>query len=353
MIIEFKPFDTLFFRDGKPFNKGAENVAETIFPPFPATIYGALRTAFFDNNISIFQELLKNNGLNSDKDPTRKLKINNVFIKNSASDYLFAKPKNLLTIEEDNKEINSILTNLKSAELSNCPLNVLYNDSDKNYKYASGYLDEISFGDFLNKDYENVSITNMASVFNVEQKVGIAIDQDTNCAKDQNLYRVDYIRLDKDIALQIDFEGFDLPDNFVMKLGGDGKYVACNRVAKSVELPLSKIENRFFSYIHTPAIFKNGWLPEWIDPVSFTGHIPASNIKVKLLSANIGKPLLIGGFDMAKRRPKPMYKAVPAGSLYFFEILSGDSQELQQLHQKSISDIYPEQGFGINYIGKL
>ncbi len=56
---------------------------------------------------------------------------------------------------------------------------------------------------------------------------------------------------------------------------------------------------------------------------------------------------------MAKRKPKPMFKAVPAGSVYFFELLEGNANQLEKFHQKSISDIYPEQGFGICYIGKF
>ncbi len=55
---------------------------------------------------------------------------------------------------------------------------------------------------------------------------------------------------------------------------------------------------------------------------------------------------------MAKKEPKPMYKAVPEGSVYYFEILSGDKNELCRIHGKSVSDIYPEQGFGICYVGK-
>ena len=57
MILELQPLDTLFFRDGKPFNKGEENWADAIFPPFPATIYGALRTAYFNEHIEIFEKL--------------------------------------------------------------------------------------------------------------------------------------------------------------------------------------------------------------------------------------------------------------------------------------------------------
>jgi len=188
MIIEFTPLDTLFFRDGKPFNKGFETVAETIFPPYPATVYGALRTAFFDNNISIFQELLNSNSLNTEKDPTTKLKINNIFIKSNDSDYLFATPKNMLTDVEDKIPSNKVLADLSTIKLSNCELNVLFSDSDKNYNHHNGYLDELSFEYYLDKNYSNVSLPKSDAIFGLEPKIGIAIDNDTNAAKDNNLY---------------------------------------------------------------------------------------------------------------------------------------------------------------------
>lgn len=57
MIIEMKPLDTLFFRDSKPFSRGEDTWADTIFPPYPSTVYGALRTAWFKQNIKEFEYL--------------------------------------------------------------------------------------------------------------------------------------------------------------------------------------------------------------------------------------------------------------------------------------------------------
>ncbi len=49
---------------------------------------------------------------------------------------------------------------------------------------------------------------------------------------------------------------------------------------------------------------ENGWKPKEID---------------NLNAASIGKPVLIGGFDIKRRIPKKMYKSVPAGSVYVFD----------------------------------
>ncbi len=42
----FEPLDTLFFRDGRPFNQGEGNGGvESLFPPSPTTLVGAARVA--------------------------------------------------------------------------------------------------------------------------------------------------------------------------------------------------------------------------------------------------------------------------------------------------------------------
>jgi hypothetical protein len=47
-------------------------------------------------------------------------------------------------------------------------------------------------------------------------------------------------------------------------------------------------------------------------------------------------------------------KAVPAGSVYYFELLNGAMEDVNEVfHQAAISDMYLEQGFGISYVGKV
>lgn len=73
--IEIQALDTLFFRDGKPFDMGDDNWAEGIFPPPPSVIYGALRSAYF-------AEHPENMALaNTDNDPTKEIRINQIFIR--------------------------------------------------------------------------------------------------------------------------------------------------------------------------------------------------------------------------------------------------------------------------------
>jgi len=350
MILELTALDTLFFRDGKPFSKGHETWADAIFPPYPATIYGALRTAFFDANPLIFSQLKETQGFNTKDDPTIKLRINNVFLKNN-NGLLFQAPRNVLKQDSKENELE-ILTEFDRNYLSNKSTYKILKSSGNKANYKELLIDKINFEDYLSGKYGDLELLNKP-ILDIEPKVGIAIDKNTGTSQDGNIYRVGMLRTKEDLRILVDFDGLEFDDKILFKLGGEGKFVHANLKNESNKIEMPKIDSKFLLYLNTPAIFKKGWIPNWIDEESLTANIPNTNLKIKLLSAAIGKPHFIGGFDIANNIPKPMYKAVPPGSVYFMEIIDGNPAELEKIYQKSISDIYPEQGFGITYIGKF
>ena len=165
------------------------------------------------------------------------------------------------------------------------------------------------------------------------------------------------IRLKKDYCLLVKINEIDsMPEKGLFTLGGEGKTVRFEKINNN---PLEDLENMNFElkdgifklYLATPAIFENGWLPRWINAETLEGE--KDGIKLKLIACAIGKYLRIGGWDMAKNEPKPMYKAVPAGSVYYFKVLNGaSSNDVKNIfHFKNISDINPEEGFGLSCVG--
>ena len=167
------------------------------------------------------------------------------------------------------------------------------------------------------------------------------------------LYRVAMKRM-KDTSLIVEFDGLniELPQSSLMKLGGEGRPVYFEAI-DSVNIPPMKITNKFKIYLSTPAIFKKGWLPEWMDSNSLEGHY--NGLRLKLITASIGRVVHIGGFDIKAREPKQMRRAVPAGSVYYFEILNNEQNvsPIDVFHGKAISDFDKEQGFGIAYVGAV
>ena len=131
-----------------------------------------------------------------------------------------------------------------------------------------------------------------------------------------------------------------------LKLGGEGKVAVFNDKVRKVGTEIKKDtidlkSNIFKLYLSTPAIFKNGWKP----------NLDRLGIKAELIAAVVGKPLHVGGFDMMLKKAKPMLKAVPAGSVFYFSTEEPTEKLLDKLQGESVSDFLNEQGFGIAYIG--
>ena len=76
-------------------------------------------------------------------------------------------------------------------------------------------------------------------------------------------------------------------------------------------------------------------------------------IKVKLICAAVGRGGSITGFDMKKKQPKPMYNIIPAGSVYYFKILSTQTTDevRDTFNKKCISDQKANEGFGYCLVG--
>lgn len=74
-------------------------------------------------------------------------------------------------------------------------------------------------------------------------------------------------------------------------------------------------------YVVTPACFADGWLPNGFSRVdgALRGRLAPSTGEFVLRAAIVGRPVAVGGWDMQRRRPKPIRRLVPAGSVYFFQ----------------------------------
>ena len=79
----------------------------------------------------------------------------------------------------------------------------------------------------------------------------------------------------------------------------------------------------------TPAIFEHGWIPQWLDKTTKTGSPPGlkGRLALKLTAAAVPRRQAVSGWEISGAgpgRPKPVRWCAPAGSVYFFEVVSGD-----------------------------
>lgn len=353
--IQIDALDTLFFRDSKTFTKGEDTWADTMFPPYPSVIYGALRSAYFAENI---EEL---DLANKEGDPTRGLIIKNICLK-QGEEFYFPYPMDCVTDKETkNTKILTLEENFLSGKHTslNGMNDLLQSSFDTAETVKDSLISLTSLKEYLTLEDKSPIAHKKNDFIELEPKIGIARSKHTHTSDEGMLYRVGMNRLESKlkenktnkISLVVNFEGLELLNkDGLMKMGGEGKAVRYETINDSIKVELSQITNgKFKLYLSTPAIFKNGWLPSWIDENSLKGKIPNTNTKVQLLTAAIGKPVSIGGWDIKRGCPKTMRKAIPAGSVYYLKLLEGD---ISNLHGKSISDLNSNEGFGIAYVGQ-
>lgn len=356
MIIRLNALDTLFFSDGRPYSMGESPWAVGIFPPHPSVFYGALRTAYFAQHP---EDLSK---ANQSGDPTADLKIRGIYLQIGDDIYL-PLPADCAGLEDEQGKA-LLMRLVKAPEASSCPVPLVVKPPDGVGVKAvdGGLLDYLSIIYYLNASQQEFYYKVLSDFVLPEPKTGIGRDSVSGTAKDHMLYRAVMRRLEsrsgsenKTTSFLVDYTGLDLPEKGLLKLGGEGKavyYVTLNpEKEKSICFTAPEMRgNRFKLYLVTPALFAGGWLPGWLDENTLTGEY--RGLKLRLLTVVMGKYLSIGGFDMQAGKPKVMRRSVPAGSVYYFELISGDlSEAVKVFHRASLSDFHPEQGFGLVLMG--
>ncbi len=100
----------------------------------------------------------------------------------------------------------------------------------------------------------------------------------------------------------------------------------------------------------SPAVFAHGWRPAWLDE-KFEGSPPGSSVVLKLVSACVERWKPISGWSLERGSvgPKRIRRLVPAGSVYFFDVLAGKAGALAERWLEPVSDVEQDRrdGFGM------
>ena len=115
MNIEITAYDTVFFKDGKPFTMGEDTWASGTFPPPPSVFYGMLRTAYAAQN---------NIALNKIEEETKDLRISSILLKlENEKHLLFPYPTDLFQAKGDDNiklmklKANDIISNINKKNI--------------------------------------------------------------------------------------------------------------------------------------------------------------------------------------------------------------------------------------------
>ena len=212
----------------------------------------------------------------------------------------------------------------------------LYASEDrKSASAADAYLGESEWREKAAFHRNISSIARAERWLQKEPKIGIARDAQTMRAKEGMLYQLPMHRFREEqgksdtglLVLCDRSPSFD--DIRYVLLGGEGRPWHLTPLQRERLLYSEEEEEQLIQQIReremariillTPAIWKRGTRPACYDETTQELHLPG-DLRVKLLTAAVGRPLVIGGWDMKKNRPKPRKLAVPAGSVLVVKV---------------------------------
>ena len=188
------------------------------------------------------------------------------------------------------------------------------------------------------------------ALWKTEQRVGLARNHDRRAAEEGALYSPQYVRLLRGVELATVVEGvpkdWTLPD--LIAMGGESRMAQCESRADELPLPQSPVDmiresSRFTVSLLTPLCLSkdsSGRLASPRPGQSFPGLTGST-----IVSACVGRPVHIGGWNSLKREPLPLIPYLPAGSTWFCEADPAALDSVVALHGRHVGERTPY-GFG-------
>lgn len=375
----------LVFRSGKPF--GAQSDTHDIVFPLPSAAAGVIRTLSaqqkdddFSGEFDITQlkQITSNGIFLAQQDDSGSLKLfapkpaDSLYLKNKSTkqiDLIRLSPREMeegcgcdlpCIKKETSPEIND--DNLSTLLPVQMPADMTDDElkgkpqSGKQFWLLEDWL-KWQNGDDLSYEHIDKNGVNLPSP---DARTHVAIDRDTQISRDGLLFQTAAY----DLANQRKehHQGWEetrlgfviatpetLKDDTV-RFGGEGQLSRLEKVnlAENTFRQPEKLGNKIKLTLLTPAIFAQGWLPAWLDKNTLEGTLPHTQTRVKLRAVAMERWLPVSGWDLAERRPKAMRKAVSAGAVYWFDIVT-NANDVANVANQSICDDEQDKrdGFGI------
>ncbi len=402
-----KPLDVLFFRDSRPFTAGESHRAKSAFPPTPYPFVGAIRSRILADVLPLvgsdfraYRERITGDkprtqnldvvvDVIGDADNYGRLRFRGPFLarKCPGGEYepLFLPPRDLFR----ERCLNPLRAGQLPSDVSFAPvgggkLGLLWSREPLGKNLKDTLLTPAELAAYLVGGTAPSDVLDIEKVVKRELRVGIALKVGQRVAQEGMFYMPEVLRLgseDGAAGFLVEVSGLeftDLPkndytfeDKGLLQLGGEGRAALYKCVSgdplgeladlKQTITPKILKTKLFKLYLATPAIFQQGWLPDFIDgdTLKIKSGSGLDGVELELLAAAVGKPLPIGGWDLARRQPKPMYKAVPPGSVYYFWVREGGERIVDLFHLKcSIQEFasnplkkLAQIGFGLTLVG--
>jgi CRISPR-associated protein Cmr3 len=342
-----------------------DTAASGLFPPPPSVFFGALRSA-------VLSKANANPG--SKEDPIYTGHIQGIAFAHK-DELLFPAPNDLVRekYKDDTERTDSAyrltMSRPEDAKLTSQPIpgGQLLETPHKGtiVQSVGGYITTNGLQDYLaGRSVEAKELLDAKQLYEGVPKLGIGLNYASGTTQEGLLYTMTMQQLCPDVRLCVRATGFG-PLTKDIRLGAE---------ARAAEVQASQTDDLKWPtdvpasgeyltmYLATPAVFRQGWIPDFINPETMQGNLWGDS--VSLVAASVGKTIPLGGWDIANGCPKPMRRAVPAGSVYHFSIHPDYNPANLRSHALpnhydaddhspgNLNPSYQQQGFGLAYFGQ-
>lgn len=321
------PHDVWMFRDSKPFSAGQSFVARSLFPPTPQTAQGFLRTSYLDSNsIDLVAygrgQLPEVTKVIGDSTHLGQLKVSGPFVARQTEngiERIFRAPADLTVKHADENDPTIVSLGRmtpKQADFQTdtfdawMPLVSL----DGHKPTEGGWLTESNLTAYLEgKPVPTDAVLSDDQLYTVEERPGVALDTSRRANREGHFYHAQFIRPHDGVGLLVG-ANMDIFQQDVgsITIGGESRFGDYQKLKQSFKSLHTATSGNLRVVLLTPSYFSGGWEPARHDWSKWVGG-------GRLVSAALGKPQPISGWDVANNRPKPLRHYLPAGSVFFFE----------------------------------
>jgi len=326
-----EPVDVWLFRDGRPFSAGTEHSAETVFPPPPTVVQGALRSHHLAvKGVDLADRDAVRNLVGDAEQGPPGFRVRGPFVATRAGSAVrlwFPRPSDC--IRREGRILALTPQPPREGWCASVPAELPQwlvppdqptkeDEADfwMSIERLQEYLDTGSCPDLDATNHPGDpakdGVVRREALFSRERRIGIALNGDTRTVRMGLLYEVEFARLARGCGLYVEAEGLEgWPARGVLRLGGESRGAVFEQVEPCPwpEVP-DPLPERFKLYFATPARFERGWLPR-----TWSAFLEGD---VELVACALQRYVTIGGFDLSRGEEKPARRFVPAGSVYFF-----------------------------------
>lgn len=348
MWLFIEPADVWLFRDGRPFDAGSDHRANSLFPPNPSTLYGVIRSkllALYDvdllayrrrdttqTNVAEVAEMIgyppaKNGDGSAAESGT--LRLEGPFLacrEDGGIMPYFPCPADLLPTKAKKHQPRRLIRLTPQTApvfVANWPvekvtdLSPLQSPVEDDLDNLTGWISASALSNYLKQ--ETVSWDDVQEddkFFSREGRFGIGVEEGVKRPQEGMLYQVSYIRPRENVGLLVKVTGIDATTakwgkGGLLSMGGEMRAGRYQVIDQPAGWPKNQPNSgKFNLYLATSTYFEQGWRPN-----DWTAFVGGANLK----AAALPRYRLIGGWDVAHNRQKPMHRYVSAGSVYYFD----------------------------------